>query len=114
MHKPEYKDFHTSEGMHSAMWDYAKLLNKPSLIAKVIFADGSEMIEEFEHATKEVFYRVSDKEEGLYSVEIHTGKYKEPFFADRALSSKELKEGFINWLSKHNPMGSFKVYWSEG
>lgn len=114
MHKPKYWDFHTNDGMHNAMQDYAKSFNKPSLVATVKFEDGSEFTEEFEHATKEVYYRVFDKEEGLYSVSIHTAKYREPFFSDKDLTQKELKQGFLQWLEKNNKGVKFTITWNKG
>lgn len=113
MIKPQYHNYHTNDGIHAAMKDYAASFNKYSLIALVKFKDGEELIEEFERATKEVFYRVYDKEEGLYSVEVHTSKYKEPFFSAKDVTCKELKEGYVAWLKRINSSG-FTITWSRG
>lgn len=113
MIKPIYWDYHTNNGMHSAMLDYAKSKSLPALQCIVTFTDGSTMHEVFERQTKPCFYRVYDKGEGLYSVDIDTSVFKEPFFADRDMKRDELKESFIAWLYKHNKPDEIKtIVWS--
>ena len=113
MLKPQYYNYHTNDGIHAAMKDYAASFNKSSLVALVKFKDGEELIEEFERATKEVFYRVYDKDEGLYSINVHTSKYKAPFLSAMDLTCKELKEGYVVWLKEGEPAG-FTITWSRG
>ena len=113
MIKPKYWDYRTSEGMHSAMQSYADGKSLPTLQCVITFADGSTMQEEFERQTKPCFYRVHNKEEGLYSIDIDTNVFKEPFFADRGMKQKELKQGFVDWLQKHNKPDEIKsIVWS--
>ena len=71
MNKPTQKDLNqmlTTSQVHFAMESYAKGLRCPDLIMKTIFKDGSELLETFEPAKKEVFYRVKFEDNEQYSV----------------------------------------------
>lgn len=58
----------TTSQIHCAMEQYAKANRQESLKIKTIFSDGSEDVEEFEPAQKEVFYRVKFEDNEQYSV----------------------------------------------
>ena len=71
MQKPTQKELNqllTSEQIHSTMKYWAKSQEQKSLFIKTLFDDGSQLIEEFGPAQKEVFYRVRFDDNEQYSV----------------------------------------------
>ena len=71
MNKPAQSELNkmlTTSQVHSVMKSYAKSLRCPDLILKTIFKDGSERLETFESAKREVFYRVKFEDSEQYSV----------------------------------------------
>lgn len=71
MNKPTQKELNkmpTTSHVHFAMEFYAKSLKCSDLIMKTTFEDGSELVEIFEPAVKEVFYRVKLQDNEQYSV----------------------------------------------
>ena len=71
MNKPTQKELNsllTSEQIHSAMKYWAKSQEQKSLFVKTLFDDGTFLIEEFEPAQKEVFYRIKFQDNEQYSV----------------------------------------------
>lgn len=110
--KPKAKDFYTDQGLHSAMQQWASLQNKPSLCVEVQFKDGSKYNDEFQRETKEVQYKTQDGE--IYTVEVHSGKFKETWFSNGSLSVKELKQGFVDWLYEgNNPDAIVSIKWGK-
>ena len=76
--------------VHSAMESYAKSLRCPDLIMKTIFKDGSELLETFEPAKREVFYRVKFEDKEQYSVFVDI-KNKYEYFDQNLGKSSILK-----------------------
>ena len=71
MKKPNQNDLNkllTCDQVHSTMQQWAKSQQQKSLFIKTIFNDGTFLIEEFEPAQKEVFYRVKWQGNEQYSV----------------------------------------------
>ena len=71
MNKPTQKELDqmlTTSQIHFAMESYSKSLRCTDLIMKTTFEDGGELIEIFEPAQKEVFYRVKFEDNEQYSV----------------------------------------------
>lgn len=71
MNKPSQKELNallTCEQVHSTMKYWAKSQQQKSLFIKTVFNDGTFLVEEFEPAQKEVFYRVKWDNNEQYSV----------------------------------------------
>ena len=71
MNKPTQNDLNnllTCEQVHSTMEQWAKCQQQKSLFIKTVFNDGTFLIEEFEPAQKEVFYRIKWQDNEQYSV----------------------------------------------
>ena len=71
MNKPTQKELNqllTSEQVHNAMRHWAKSQTQKSLFIKTLFDDDTFLIEEFEPAQKEVFYRVLFEDNEQYSI----------------------------------------------
>ena len=71
MNKPTQNDLNkllTCDQVHSTMQQWAKSLQQKSLFIKTVFNDGTFLVEEFEPAQKEVFYRVKWQDNEQYSV----------------------------------------------
>lgn len=71
MNKPSQKELNvllTSQQIHSVMEQWAREQQQKSLFIKTMFSDGTYLIEEYEPAQKEVFYRVKFDDNGQYSV----------------------------------------------
>ena len=71
MKKPTQKELNqllTTEQVHSTMKYWAKSQEQKSLFIKTLFDDGSQLIEEFEPAQKEVLYRVLFEDNEQYSI----------------------------------------------
>ena len=71
MNKPSQKELNqllTTEQIHSTMKCWAKSQKQKSLFIKTLFDDGSQLIEEFGPAQKEVLYRVRYDDNEQYSV----------------------------------------------
>lgn len=79
MNKPTQKELNellTSQQVHSKMQWWAKSQQQRSLFLKTVFNDGTYLIEEYEPAQKEVFYRVKCEDNEKYSVMVDIkGKY---------------------------------------
>lgn len=73
MNKPTQNDLNnllTRDQVHSTMQHWAKSQQQKSLFIKTVFNDDTFLIEEFEPAQKEVFYRVKFDDNEKYSVMI--------------------------------------------
>ena len=71
MNKPSQNDLNnllTCEQVHSTMQQWAKSQQQKSLFIKTVFNDGTFLVEEFDPAQKEVFYRVKWDNNEQYSV----------------------------------------------
>lgn len=71
MNKPTQNDLNnllTCDQVHSTMEQWAKSQQQKSLFIKTVFNDGTFLVEEFEPAQKEVFYRVKFEDNEQYSV----------------------------------------------
>lgn len=71
MNKPSQKELNTlltSQQIHSVMEQWSKEQRQQSLFIKTMFTDGTYLIEEYEPAQKEVFYRVKFDDNEQYSV----------------------------------------------
>ena len=71
MNKPTQNDLNkllTCDQVHSTMQQWAKSQQQKSLFIKTVFNDGTFLIEEYEPAQKEVFYRVKWQDNEQYSV----------------------------------------------
>ena len=71
MNKPTQNDLNkllTCGQVHSTMQQWAKSQQQKSLFIKTVFNDGTFLIEEFEPAQKEVFYRIKWQDNEQYSV----------------------------------------------
>ena len=71
MNKPTQNDLNnllTYDQVHSTMQQWAKSRQQKSLFIKTVFNDGTFLIEEYEPAQKEVFYRVKWDNNEQYSV----------------------------------------------
>lgn len=71
MNKPSQKELNTlltSQQIHSVMGQWSKEQRQQSLFIKTMFTDGTYLIEEYEPAQKEVFYRVKFDDNEQYSV----------------------------------------------
>ena len=71
MSRPTQKDLNnllTCDQVHSTMKQWAKSQQQKSLFIKTVFNDGTFLIEEYEPAQKEVFYRVKWQDNEQYSV----------------------------------------------
>ena len=71
MNKPTQNDLNnllTCEQVHSTMKQWTKSQQQKSLFIKTVFNDGTFLVEEFEPAQKEVFYRVKYDDNEQYSV----------------------------------------------
>lgn len=108
MNKPRFKDYHTDEGLHHAMLQYADSFNKSSLLVKVEYSDGSvdDKFHIFTRSKKPIQYRTADGE--IYEVCIDTGKYEPNFLPDHnaPLTGAELKNAVKDWLNNH---GGYKT-----
>lgn len=104
MNKPNAKEFHTNDGMHSAMRLWAKCQSKFTLSVAVVFSDYPEQTytDTFERAQVERTYKTLDGE--TYTVSIDSGKFKNTFMAaDDELTATELKAAFAEWVKPLNP-----------
>ena len=71
MKKPTQKELNnllTCDQVHSTMEQWAKSQQQKSLFIKTVFNDGTFLVEEFEPAQKEVFYRIKWQDNEQYSV----------------------------------------------
>ena len=71
MNKPTQNDLNkllTCDQVHSTMQQWAKSHQQKSLFIKTVFNDGTFLVEEFDPAQKEVFYRVKWQDNEQYSV----------------------------------------------
>lgn len=71
MNKPTQKELNAllnCDQVHSTMEQWAKSQQQKSLLIKTVFNDGTFLIEEFEPAQKEVFYRIKWQDNEQYSV----------------------------------------------
>ena len=71
MNKPTQKELNklsTCVQVHNTMQHWAKSQQQKSLFIKTVFNDGTFLVEEFEPAQKEVFYRVKFDNNEQYSV----------------------------------------------
>ena len=71
MNKPTQNDLNdllTCDQVHSTMKQWARSQQQKSLVIKTVFNDGTFLVEEFEPAQKEVFYRVKWQDNEQYSV----------------------------------------------
>ena len=71
MNKPTQNDLNnllTCDQVHYRMQHWARQQQQKSLLIKTVFNDGTFLIEEYEPAQKEVFYRVKWQDNEQYSV----------------------------------------------
>ena len=102
----------TNDAAHMCMRDLSKANSKYALVCKVIFKDGSEDIETFERAQKQVEYLTPDGE--IYSQDFDSNLFKEPFFSDKDLTERELKQGYEGWLiSKSSESEISSIKWGR-
>lgn len=98
MLKPQAKNFHTNDGMHAAMRDWANAQAKPEMQVTVIYDDSPDpFVDVFERVTKEVKYKTLDGE--IYTVSVDTGKFVNSYMlaAEGELTASELKKAFAEW-----------------
>lgn len=109
MNKPTQKELNellTSQQVHSQMECWAKSQQQKSLLLKTVFNDGTYLIEEYEPAQKEVFYRVKCEDNEQYSVMVDIkGRYnyqKEANLGASAIIKREkafMKEKHLEHVS---------------
>ena len=103
MNKPAQSELNrmlTTSQVHSAMESYAKSLRCPDLIMKTIFKDGSERLETFEPAKREVFYRVKFEDNEQYSVFVDIkNKYD---YSDENLGKSSILKREKAFMKKHH------------
>ena len=109
MNKPTQKELNqlwTSEQIHSTMERWAKSQTQKSLFIKTLFDDDTFLIEEFEPAQKEVFYRVRFDDNEQYSVMVDIpNKYdyqKEASIGESSIIKREIsfmKEKGLKFVS---------------
>lgn len=98
MIKPQAKNFHTNDGMHAAMREWANAQAKAALQVTILYDDSDDpFVDTFERVKKEVTYKTLDGE--IYTVEVDTGKFINSYMlaADSELTAAELKKAFAEW-----------------
>lgn len=81
MQKPQAKDFHTDDGLHAAMREYADYKSVPGVLhVTAVFKDGSVFTDEIERATEEISYKTRDGE--WYSVARDSQLFRDWVYAD--------------------------------
>ena len=120
MKKPDRRDYFVDSGMHTAMRDYAKSLNKPALSLYLTHLnDAGEPVETlfqvFERVERDVSYKCHDGE--TYEVGVHTGKFDPAFTATyqeekdrgfKGFSAAEIKERFKADPRWHDELVSYR------
>lgn len=104
MKKPNCKDYQTNCGMHAAMRDYARALDKAPLTVKVTFQDDSVLSDTFAYATKEVAYKTPDGEK--YWQAIDSSLVRNEFLPGDDMKASDFKKAYLVWLD--SPIKSIK------
>lgn len=103
MKKPVASRFMTADGMHNAMRQWANEQQKKELQVTVKFSDSDDVFKEtFVRAKKEVEYKLADGE--IYCQAVDSSKFVNQFLpGDYALSAKEIKAAFNEWIKPVDP-----------
>ena len=104
MNKPTQKDLNnllTCDQVHSTMQQWAKSKQQKSLFIKTVFNDGTFLIEEYEPAQKEVFYRVKYDNYEQYSVMVDIPN-KYDYQKEASLDKTSIIKREKAFMKKHN------------
>lgn len=103
MNKPKANQYLTAHGMHTAMREWANSQQKKELQVTVKFSDSDDVFSEtFVRAKKEVEYKTQDGE--IYCQAVDSSKFVNQFLpGDYALSAKEIKAAFNEWIKPIDP-----------
>lgn len=105
MLKPQAKNFHTNDGMHAAMRDWANAQAKPEMEVVLIFSDRRDeddvFRDSFKRVQKEVAYKTPDGE--TYTVGVDTAKFENTFMSGYPdeLASTDFKKAFADWAGRN-------------
>ena len=104
MNKPTQNDLNdllTCDQVHSTMKQWARSQQQKSLFIKTLFNDGTFLVEEFEPAQKEVFYRVKWQDNEQYSVMVDIpNKYN--YQKEASLGKSSIVKREKAFMKKHN------------
>ena len=103
MNKPSQNDLNNllnCDQVHSTMQQWAKSHQQKSLFIKTIFNDGTFLIEEFEPAQKEVFYRVKWQDNEQYSVMVDIPN-KYDYQKEASLGKSSIIKREKSFMKKH-------------
>jgi hypothetical protein len=104
MNKPTQHELNallTSVQVHSHMGAWARQQRQQSLFIKTLFEDGTFLIEEFEPAQKEVFYRVKWEDNEQYSVMVDVPN-KYDYHKEASLGKTSIIKREIAFMKAHS------------
>ena len=113
--KPRASNYHTDDGMHAAMRQWAAAQARPDVTVECVYSDcGDLYIDTFEPATEEVEYRTRDGE--VYTVSVDTGKYWALWLHDKQMTYRELRQRMERWLHSDLDEGVtvVSITWKRG
>lgn len=109
MNKPSQNDLNkllTCNQVHSIMEQWAKSQQQKSLFIRTVFNNGEFLVEEFEPAQKEVFYRVKYDDNEQYSVMVDiANKYN--YQKEASLGKSSIIKREKAFMKKHNLQYSY-------